>query len=286
MNYVGNQTEVEIICPIHGVFKQTPAVHSSGCGCPYCSGNAKSTTEEFIEKAKKEHPDKNYDYRQVHYINSTTKVKIICPEHGMFEQTPNSHLRGKGCPLCARWTLDEFVEKSSSIHHNMYDYSKVEFVDLDTKVLISCPIHGYFLQSPNKHLNGEGCPKCYTSKTSHLVDDVMNSLVEHNINFEIEKKFLWLKYKNLLRLDFYLPEFRVAIECHGSQHFIKNKFLHRKQEDYENQCIRDDLKNKLCKEHNIEIFYYAKKEYETNYRLGKVYVDIEELLYDITMFNK
>ena len=56
--------------------------------------------EEFIEKARKVHGDK-YDYSKVNYINSTTKVCIICPEHGEFWQRPYCHIKGQGCPKCS-----------------------------------------------------------------------------------------------------------------------------------------------------------------------------------------
>ena len=56
---------------------------------------------KFIEKAKNRHGDK-YDYSKVEYINSTTKVCIICKEHGEFWQTPHGHVRGQGCPKCAK----------------------------------------------------------------------------------------------------------------------------------------------------------------------------------------
>ena len=57
------------------------------------------TTNEFISRSKKIHSDK-YDYSLVEYKNNVTKVKIICPIHGIFEQTPKSHIKGRGCPKC------------------------------------------------------------------------------------------------------------------------------------------------------------------------------------------
>lgn len=102
--YKGNKNKLKIICPIHGVFEQTPIAHTKGQGCYYCGiekvNNIKRfTIYEFIEKAKKVHGDK-YDYSLVKYVNSLTKVKIICPKHGESNQTPNYHLNGYGCPKC------------------------------------------------------------------------------------------------------------------------------------------------------------------------------------------
>jgi very-short-patch-repair endonuclease len=88
-----------IICPIHGEFWQRPNDHLTGYGCTYCGNNIKKTTEYFVEQARKVHGDK-YDYSKVDYVNTHTKVCIICPTHGEFWQTPNNHLNGASCPYC------------------------------------------------------------------------------------------------------------------------------------------------------------------------------------------
>jgi len=97
-NYNGVNNKVKIICPIHGEFEQIPNSHLSGCGCLKCA-NKDVTTDEFNKKASKVH-NNIYDYSLSDYINSFTKIKIICKTHGMFEQTPNAHLDGSGCPKC------------------------------------------------------------------------------------------------------------------------------------------------------------------------------------------
>ena len=103
--YINAHIKTIITCKIHGDFSIEPCnVLNHGCGCPYCmkrriSKSKTSSTKEFIDKAKKMHGDK-YDYSLVHYIRSFKKVIIICPIHGQFEQTPNNHLRGCGCPYC------------------------------------------------------------------------------------------------------------------------------------------------------------------------------------------
>ena len=120
VNYTGNnKTEVCIICREHGEFWQKPNVHLLGYGCDKCSKKHKHTTEEFIKLAKKVHGNK-YDYHKVEYTNNSTKVCIICPEHGEFWMKPNSHLNGQGCPIC----------KYSRLEDNLYDYlfSKYEII--------------------------------------------------------------------------------------------------------------------------------------------------------------
>ena len=128
------------------------------------------TKEEFIQKAKSVHGDK-YDYSKVEYVSAHTKVCIICPKHGEFWQTPNSHLNGSGCPKCQgkKLTKDDFIQKAKAIHGDKYDYSKVEYINNNTPVCIICPEHGEFWQKPNLHLNGSGCPKCSKMDTKTFI---------------------------------------------------------------------------------------------------------------------
>lgn len=128
---------------------------------------ARLTQEQFITKAKLIHGNK-YDYSKVSYINASTKIKIICPNCGEFEQTPKGHLKGFGCKACAmkyvqsnnRKTQEQIVQEFTKVHSNKYDYSKVSYVDDKTKVIIICPKHGKFEQSPTSHKQGNGCPYC------------------------------------------------------------------------------------------------------------------------------
>ena len=119
------------------------------------------TTEIFIERANKIHGNK-FDYSKVNYVNSKTKVCIICPIHGEFWQKPYSHLNGRGCNLCSKPVHDteSFIRESKKIYGNKYDYSKVQYVDAKTKVCIICPKHGEFWVTPNNHLRGRGCYNC------------------------------------------------------------------------------------------------------------------------------
>ena len=156
VEYVNANTKVCIVCPEHGEFWQLPATHLKSYGCPICSkeikfNKFKSNTENFINKAKKIHGDK-YDYSKVNYVNSTTKVCIICPEHGEFWQVPYYHLAGNGCQVCAnksrknstktKKTTKEFINECTNIYGKKYDYSKVEYVNAHTKVCIIDVITG------------------------------------------------------------------------------------------------------------------------------------------------
>lgn len=134
----------------------------------------KLTTEEFIEKSntrldkfikkcQEKHGD-IYDYSKVNYINTKTKIIIICKIHGDFLQTPHSHINnGSGCPKCSykyKLTTEKFIEKSKLIHIDKYDYSKVDYKYSNENIIIICKKHGNFLQTPHSHLNSNGCSKC------------------------------------------------------------------------------------------------------------------------------
>ncbi len=110
VDYINAYTKVNIICDIHGVFEQTPSNHLSGQGCAECAGRRKLSTEEFISKAKIKHGNR-YNYDKVEYINAATKVEIECHAHGVFEQTPNNHLKGSGCPECHKEVTQSKAEK-------------------------------------------------------------------------------------------------------------------------------------------------------------------------------
>ena len=189
VNYIDSSTKVTIICPTHGEFEQTPASHFRGQGCPDCSGSKKLNTKEFIERARKVHGDK-YDYSKVNYVNSTTKVTIICPIHGEFEQTPEKHLSGHGCPDCSgrkKLTTEEFIKKAKEVHGDKYDYSKVNFENRDAKVTVICPIHGEFEVTPRRHLSGQGCPDCSGIKKLNTEEFIKRAKEVHGDKYDYSK---------------------------------------------------------------------------------------------------
>lgn len=125
----------------------------------------KLTLNQFLNKSKTLHND-CYNYSRVLYINSRTKVIIICNQHGEFTQTPNKHLAGQGCPKCGYINISiknkkySFIFDAMNVHGNRYDYSNVNYRYSSNKVKIICSKHGEFLQTPAKHLMGQNCPKC------------------------------------------------------------------------------------------------------------------------------
>ncbi len=280
--YKNAKTKVKIICKVHGEFLQIPDKHLYGHNCPLCNSKKKRTTKEFIERARKVHGNK-YDYSNGVYKNKNSKICIICPEHGEFWQNAHNHLSGNGCPKCSkrfRYKTNDFIEKASIIHNGKYDYSGSQYLNTKTKIKIICPIHGEFWQLPEKHIIGNGCPRCSESKMER---DVSVFLKENNINFEIQKTFPWL---NRQRLDFYLPDYNIAIECQGEQHFKPVDFAGRGKvwaKKQFNECIeRDKLKKIRCESNSVRILYYSNLKEKKSYFNEKIITELPVLLENIT----
>lgn len=203
--YENSQKKVCIICPKHGEFWQVPSAHIRGDNCPKCGNEArgrfeKLTLEQFVEKSKEIHGNK-YDYSKVNYKNSSTKVEIICKEHGSFFMTPLAHIYSKqGCPKCAgrNLTTDEIIEKFKTVHGNKYDYSKVVYTKMHEKVCIICPIHGEFWQTPSKHLLGQGCSQCSVEKRSNEKRTDLTKIIENCKKIHGDKyDYELVKYNNV-----------------------------------------------------------------------------------------
>jgi len=135
----------------------------------------KLNKKQFIDRSNTTHNNK-FDYSKTEYINSSTKVCIICPEHGEFWQRPSDHMRGIGCSECSgvkKMTTKTFIEKSQLIYGDKYDYSKVVYVGNKIKICIICKEHGEFWQRPNDHLTGYECIKCankYAPTTEEFIE--------------------------------------------------------------------------------------------------------------------
>jgi hypothetical protein len=220
--YETNKTPVIIICTKenHGEFKQTPKNHTKmHQGCPKCYDDTKvKTTDQFIQKAKKIHGDK-YDYSLVVYVNTDLNVKIICPVHGIFEQSPHSHLNGSDCIKCANnmRTLEQFIKEANERHNNKYDYSETIFIDMLTKVKIKCPKHGIFEMQPSNHIyaSAYGCKKCNNTGFSKKQIQWLEFIAERD-GIEIQHAMNGGEYQiGKYKVDGYCKETKTCYEFHG-----------------------------------------------------------------------
>lgn len=273
--YVNAKVKVKIICSIHGLFQQSADSHTNGCGCPLCFGHNPINKAEFLKKAIEKFGNK-YDYSFIEYINFQTKVSILCPKHGSFEQAPVVHLNlSYGCPNCAsiksgeskRKTTEEFVLKAIRIHGEMYDYSRVEYIKSNTKVEIICKIHGSFFQKPNNHLNCGGCPKCnITCRASKKSIQYINFLMveipelQHFYSSEGEHTILNSKFK----ADGYDKSKNTIYEFHGD-------YWHGNPHIY-TQCQW----NEVCKKTMGELYEKTKHKEEHCIEMGYKYFCVWE----------
>lgn len=216
----------------------------------------KLTNLEFIQKAKIIFP--NYDYSDTEYINTRSKVTVNCPIHGSFTKRASLLLQGQGCPKCSyelksiknRDSIETFLQKAIQIN-NEYDYSKVQYINQHTKVIVTCVKHGDFEITPNNLLNGKGCPKCNQSKGEKLISKILN---EKQLSFIYQYiiKAQDCKVRNIVKIDFYLPDYNTFIEYNGIQHYIPNKHFGGKVV-FDDQIQRDEWVRNYCKQKNINL---------------------------------
>ena len=261
IEYISSTKKVKIKCNKHDViFSQTPAEHLRGKkSCELCNGKNKIkeikekkqknknkilTLNEFKNRAIKKHGDK-YDYSLVDYQKSNIKIKIICPEHGIFEQYPYSHIRGKGCSKCSHkktaniltCSLDEFILKSKKKHGDKYDYSLVDYVNSHTKVKIICKEHGEFKQLPYDHISNHGCEKCSSSISSYEYE-INNFLISNNIKTLTSSRSIIQPSQ----LDIYIPSHNLAIEFNGL-YWHSEEYLHKNYHlNKTNECNNKGIK--------------------------------------------
>ena len=267
--YEHSHKKVKIICPEHGEFEQSPCNHIYGKqGCPKCGGTNKLTIVEFIKRSNKIH-NYEYEYDFVELKNSKTKVKIICKNHGIFEQTPNVHLNGSICPQCAIENLrrtKDFLDKSKNKYLNKYDYSLVDYKRVDRKVKIICHVHGVFEQRPDHHLK-RGCPICEGNMklTTSQIKILFNEIHENKFDYSL------MEYKG--------DKVKIKIICPVHGIFEQTPAYHKIGNGCPmcNESKGERFIRKFLKSHNIN-FIHQKKFYNCK--------DINNLIFDFYLPDK
>ena len=282
--YVDTQKKIHFKCNICGnIFERNPNNCLRSKGCPKCNNirNARLTNEEFIECANNIHNYK-YDYSQVEYINTDTKVKVICheidefgQEHGEFLVTPHSHIGSmkSGCPKCSGkyGSKDRFIKLANEKYNNLYCYDNFVYEGAFKKSFITCKEHGDFLCSPNRHLNGQMCPKCIGSSMEREMSSFLDA---NNIDHKMRKHFDWLGNQEI---DIYIPKYNIAIECQGEHHFMPIDFYGGEEEFVKIKEL-DEKKKYLCEENGIKLLYYSNLGIDYPY---EVFEDKEKILQKI-----
>lgn len=280
--YVDSHTPMKCKCRVCGyIWEATPNKLLMGQGCSKCGHKKtwekrkdRTETDTIIKRMKTIFP--NYDFsKNTNIEKQKQEIIVTCPKHGDFKSTPDSILHGYGCKKCASEKLrelfsfskEEIIKKAKEVHGDKYIYYNIEYVNIDTPIDIICPIHGKFSQSPYGHITlRQGCPIC---NQSHLEEEIRLYLQEKNIEFIQETKKKDLPWLGRQHLDFYLPQYKIGIECQGEQHykpttFSSDRSMEKKLKTLEITKERDQRKKKLCEENGIKLLYY------TNYK------DVEE----------
>lgn len=271
--YLSTHSKITINCHEHGDFITAPAEHLAGVGCPACKRKQTDNqylityNNRFIEEASMVFNNK-YDYSKVKYIAYNVHVTIICPIHGEYLKTPSQHLQGFGCEEC-RIEQDRlkreavFLSQAKNIFDDMYDYSKVKYIDQSTPITITCPVHGDFEKLPSLHcrISASGCPNCYATGPEKLI---IALLTKHNINYKFQQTFADClgnphgddNRQRRLRFDFYLPNHNTIIEYDGIHHYKIINFednMIKAHLRFNTVQQNDTIKNKYCKSKAIHL---------------------------------
>jgi very-short-patch-repair endonuclease len=234
--------------------------------------------ETFIERCKKVHEGKKYDYSETQFNTVNDFITIYCHEkdkdgneHGYFTLRGYGHLySGYGCKKCQYRKLSEerkkpfvdFLHEARKVHGDKYVYDESTYEGTHSKLSIVCPLHGEFHQEARMHLLGQGCPHCNASKLEKRINDLLS---KESIEFESQKRFEWLGKQSL---DFYLPNLNMAIECQGEQHYKPVDFNGKGTESAIVQFKRttelDRKKKELLEEHNIRLIYFSNEKYDSD----------------------
>jgi hypothetical protein len=228
--YTTNKNNITVICKSHGLFNTNPKNHLNGHGCKKCGINKvimlkTKTNNQFILEAQLVHKNK-YNYAKTNYTNCDIEICITCPIHGDFFQKPSSHLNNGGCNKCGidvttfknSLLQDEFINKVIEIHGNKYDYSKVIYTNINSKLCIICPKHGEFIQTANMHKNGKnGCPNCSNRGYSNQQIQWLNFIQsKENISIQHAENSNEYQIPNTkFKADGYCKETNTIYEYHG-----------------------------------------------------------------------
>jgi hypothetical protein len=272
--YINSKTKVTVTCPVHGDFEQNPANHYTKSGCPKCArfGYVRSA-EEVIKQFITVHGT-IYDYRLVNYLDENTHIDIICPTHGVFTQQPKGHKQGQGCPKCAiaarTLTKNEILQRFQKAHGSKYDYSKVDYNNKDSKVVIICPEHGEFQQRPADHWKGIGCQKCSgngfdSSLPGYLYYLSINNGQAYKIgitNKSVQERFTVTDLQSIQVLS--LWKFTDGAECYAAEQAILKQF---KEFQYKDQKLLSSGNTELF---NVDIYQTYKEQIDEITTMGEL----------------
>lgn len=238
--------EIHLRCDEHGDFVLNRVAAIRGTLCPECSKEASASGKrvdlgEWVRRARGVHGDQ-YAYSGIRWKRGAY-IKVVCSEHGEFEQLARNHIKGQGCPVCAKdkitgrpgKNLEEYIEQSNKTHEGKFSYKG--WSDENSRTLtVVCPVHGEFSQLAKDHARGVGCRKCALAGTSRGQQQIEKICRDLGVKCETDYKFIGRK-----ELDIFFPTMNKAIEFNGtywhSTAIAKNLNIYRKKLLAERQGI-------------------------------------------------
>lgn len=276
-DYITTNTKIRHICNQGHIYMQEPRHHLEGVGCPKCRGNYSYTPKEYLTLCK----ERGYDLPIEDYKNSKIKIKHRCSKGHIYEQTPHDHLKGNGCFICNgnfKKTPKQYYKECKD---KGLDLPIEDYVNNRTKIKHKCNQGHIYLQKPNAHLNGQGCPKC-SSNYSYTPEDYYSLCKENDLDIPIEnyidtKTKIKHKCSNCGNIYEQTPNAHLSgqgcpkcSESHGEK-FIR-KYLDKNNINYIPQKKFHDLKDKTylsydfyLPDYNILIEYQGIQHYEPRF---------------------
>lgn len=198
--------------------------------------------------------------------NSETRIKYMCPKHGVHETKIYTLMLGHGCIECGVEKNHEMSRKSPDEVYNDFKKNGGELLNKEDykgwnykNLKVICPLcKEVFVTSYNAfmHRDGQLCPKCASNISKH--EYIIKQYLENKgISFEMFYRFDDCKSKIPLPFDFYLLDYNTTIEYDGEGHYIPipRGGISKEEAEIKLKEIqeRDRIKTNYCKNNNIQL---------------------------------
>jgi len=271
--YNNRDSNIDVVCSKHGKFSVHFRRHLRGLvGCQGCKN------EKFKPIIKERTLN---DRRNVEEISRKKQFEILfgdsfkylkyekgvltyeCKKHGLKSGRWCNISKGKACKECAidrykdnyKLSFEEFILKSKTIHGDKYDYSFVDYENVETKVKIICPSHGEFYQIPRYHFLGHGCKSCNVSNAHVAINNLLDQL---NIDYIVNDRSIINPYE----IDTYIDKHKIGIEVNGL-------YWHSYDNLSDIDSNRHINKLKLCENNNLRLFQFTDYEIKNKFEIVK-----------------
>jgi hypothetical protein len=283
--YIDRNQKTSALCKTHGSFDTVTGYLLEKTGCGECVKEKYRNVrkEKFLRKARNKY-DTKYEYDIESFFNHKTKIKINCPIHGWFEQTPDKHLSPNafGCTQCGRKcstkpkikkkprvriTKNVFLEKAKKKFKNVFSYNILHFNDqVDSSVEVICPEHGSSLQIARNHLTSKtGCGECSKEFVSRKFRKPWTTLKSELESIHKDRDYNFPDYNNLYYKN---CDSKIDVKCPEHGLYTKSAEKHLTQICPKCSLVEKNRSGSYCGGYN-ELFF---EQYPDKH-------DIESFLY-------